>query len=89
MKMNKIYRREELEAYLCEYDYFADYWRGDQDAYYNFKTRKWLLVPFDKEVFSEADIIAIFEEDAGATELGARMEYARFEAFVDHLRGVA
>jgi hypothetical protein len=81
--MKKSFSRHELITYLKAHHYTLTYRQGKYDAYYFGPTRRYIFVPFNTLVFTEVNILKIFEKDA---EFICQIEYARFELFIHQLR---
>ncbi|MGB0871376.1 MAG: hypothetical protein ACPGSD_17435 [Flavobacteriales bacterium] len=80
---NKKFLRHELITYLKAHQYTLTYRQGKYEAFYFGPTRRYIFVPFNALVFTEANILEIFEKDA---EFISQIEFARFELFIHQLR---
>jgi len=78
--MKTTYTNQQLVSYLKHFRYLPTYRKSNKDAFYNPRNRQDLLVPIDKESFTQPEIIALFQKSR-ATDFPPEIEWSRFHLF--------
>lgn len=79
--MKKTYTFKNLSDYLKHHRYLPTYRKNIFDAFYNPRNRGDILIPFEKEDFSQSEIIQIFLESK-ATDMPPETEWHRFQLYM-------
>lgn len=83
MKTQNIYSFKSVRNYLLNNSYVMTYRQRNCDAYHNYKTNEYVLVPFEEGNYTEDELLALFQNSKG-TELPADIEICRFKLFIHH-----
>ena len=69
--------QNEVRSYLAHF-YSPTFRKGDEDHYYNFRSRQTIGLPISKSLFTDEELIEIMKNK---TELSEGQELIRFKQF--------
>lgn len=81
MKIQNSYYFESVRNYLLNHNYVRTYRQRNCDAYHNYKTNEYVLIPYQEGSYNEEELLELFQNSKG-TELPAEIEICRFKLFI-------
>ncbi|MCI2229922.1 hypothetical protein MC378_12160 [Polaribacter sp. MSW13] len=81
MKTQNTYSFKSVRNYLLNHDFVSTYRQRNCDAYHNYKTNEYVLVPYEEGNYTEIELLKLFKNSKGI-ELPAAVEICRFKLFI-------
>lgn len=81
MKTQNNYTFKSIRNYLLNIDFVSTYRQKNCDAYHNYKTNEYVLVPYEEGSYTENELLELFQNSKGI-ELPAEIEICRFKLFI-------
>lgn len=81
MNKQNSYSFKSVRNYLLNNNYVMTYRQKNCDAYHNYKTNEYVLVPYEEGNYTEEELLELFQNSKGI-ELPAEIEICRFKLFI-------